>query len=108
MPDSESVYSRPWSPHALRQPPDPYEEAYYILSGRAVLALGENDQKTTCDVGPGTVAFIPAGCGHRIDNTGTEDLVILTMMPQHPVPGANPLYDERKKTWGTSFRLVDR
>ena len=87
--------------------PDPYEEAYYILSGQAVFTLGDGPKKSY-DVGPGTVAFIPAGCNHQIKNTGSEDLVMLTMMPLHPTPGANPLYDERKEKWGTSFKLLSR
>ena len=87
--------------------PEPYEEAYCILSGSGVFTLGDEDQRSY-DVGPGTVAFIPAGCDHSIENTGSEDLTMLTMMPHHPEPGANTLYDERKATWGTSVRLIER
>jgi mannose-6-phosphate isomerase-like protein (cupin superfamily) len=84
--------------------PEPYDELYYVLHGHARLRLG--DPPETFDIEPGTVAFIPAGTSHALDNTGTEDLEILTVMPEQLVQGANPLYDARLQAWGTSFRLI--
>ncbi|MDB5059566.1 MAG: hypothetical protein JWO59_3038, partial [Chloroflexi bacterium] len=56
---------------------------------------------------PGMVAFIPSETNHGLENTGPDDLVLLTMMPHQPVPGANSVYDARKTAWGTSFKLEE-
>ena len=85
--------------------PGPYEEVYYILSGVGVLLLGGPDGDRY-PVSSHTVAYIPSGMPHQLTNVGVEPLEMLTMMPFHPEPGANPLYDERKREWGTSFRQV--
>lgn len=85
--------------------PEPYDELYYVLRGRARLTLG--DPPETFDLEPGAVAFIPAGTQHALDNIGSEDLELLTAMPAQMVEGANPLYDARLREWGTSFRLVE-
>ena len=87
--------------------PAPFEEVYYILRGCGILTLGGNRGKKY-KVGPNTVAYIAATVDHQIDNVGTEDLEMLTMMPFHPTPGVNSVYDERKRKWGTSFRVVPR
>ena len=84
--------------------PAPFEEVYYILRGRGILTLGSAEKKY--EVGPDTVAYIAAMEDHQIENVGSEDLEMLTMMPKQPAPGVNSLYDERKQKWGTSFRLV--
>jgi mannose-6-phosphate isomerase-like protein (cupin superfamily) len=83
--------------------PSPYEEVYYILRGKAILTLGGADG-TQYDVGPDTAAYIPCAMEHQIENIGEEPLEMLTMMPFHLEPGANGLYDERLREWGTSFR----
>jgi mannose-6-phosphate isomerase-like protein (cupin superfamily) len=85
--------------------PAPYEEVYYILHGVGELLLGgpEGDRYS---VGPNMVAYIPCEMSHQIRNVGAEPLEMLTMMPFHPKPGANTLYDNRQREWGTSFRLV--
>lgn len=87
--------------------PSPYEEVYYILRGKGILILGgaKGEQH---DVGPDTVAYIPCGVEHQIENKGEEVLEIITVMPFHPTPGVNTIYDERKHKWGTSFRLIDQ
>ena len=85
--------------------PIPFEEVYYILSGTGVLTYGA-DGAESYDVAAHIVAYIPAGMDHQLDNTGDTPLEMLTMMPFHPDPGANPLYDARKHAWGTSFKLV--
>jgi oxalate decarboxylase/phosphoglucose isomerase-like protein (cupin superfamily) len=85
--------------------PAPYEEVYYILNGVGELLLGGPDGDRH-RVAPHTVAYIPSEMPHQITNLGDEPLEMLTMMPFHPRPGANSLYDERKREWGTSFRLA--
>jgi len=83
--------------------PDPCEEVYYILSGKGVLTLGgpNGEQYEVCKH---TVAYIPWGTKHQITNVGDDPLEMLTIMPFHPQPGANTLYDARKRDWGTSFK----
>ena len=85
--------------------PPPFEEVYYILRGRGILTLGTTDKKQY-EVGPDSVAYIAATEEHQIENIGTQDLEMLTIMPRHPLPGVNSIYDERKEKWGTSFRLA--
>jgi len=68
--------------------PAPFEEVYYILNGRGVLTLGGAGGKKY-RVEPHTVAYIAATMDHQIENVGTEDLEMLTMMPFHPAPGVN-------------------
>jgi mannose-6-phosphate isomerase-like protein (cupin superfamily) len=85
--------------------PDPYDELYFVLRGRALLRLG--DPPEVFELERDTVAFIPAGTIHALENTGTQDLEILTVMPQQLAEGANPLYDARLREWGTSFRLLN-
>jgi mannose-6-phosphate isomerase-like protein (cupin superfamily) len=85
--------------------PEPYDELYYVLRGHAILRLGEPSE--TFGLEQDTVAFIPAGTMHTLDNIGDQDLELLTVMPHQLVEGANPLYDARIKAWGTSFRLAN-
>ena len=85
--------------------PTPYDELYYVLRGKGVLYLGDPPEAT--EIRPDFVAFIPAGTNHALDNTGTDDLELITMMPAELKKGGNPLYDARKKEWGTSFRMAD-
>lgn len=113
--DAESVGScnlvvnhftlKPGQKTYLGHHPAPFEEVYYILRGRGVLTLG-NVKKRKYEVVPDTIAYIAAMEDHQIENVGSEDLEMLTMMPFQPTPGVNSLYDERKKVWGTSFRLI--
>ncbi len=88
--------------------PAPYDECYYILRGRAQLALGGDPQTgagaTRYELGPESVAFIPGGTFHALANPYDEDLIFLTLWPTLPEPGANPIYDARLRAWGTSFR----
>ncbi len=88
--------------------PTDADECYYVLRGRARLALG-GDPKTgeggkVHEIGPDTAIFIPGGTYHALDNPYEEDLVILTIWPRHPRPGDNDIYDARIAAWGTSFR----
>lgn len=85
------------------------DEVYYIISGHAVLDLGGDAitgaGTTTYRVEPGMVFFIPAGTYHRLRDAGDEDVVILTIWPTAPTPGANHLHEVRTQTWGTGFKL---
>ena len=94
----ESNFSDPGGMH-----PAPFDETYYVLSGEGRLSLGEPPEEYLLE--PGTVVFIPGGTFHSINNTGPGELQILTVMTGPLAEGANPLYDARKKAWGTSFRL---
>jgi mannose-6-phosphate isomerase-like protein (cupin superfamily) len=49
------------------------EEIYYILSGRAVMRIGQE----TREVGPGDAIAIPPGEEHQITNVGSETLKFL-------------------------------
>lgn len=84
------------------------DECYYVLHGRAKLALGGDphtgEGAEVIDVEPETAIFIPGGTYHALDNPYDEDLVILTLWPRLPRPGDNGIYDARLKAWGTSFR----
>jgi quercetin dioxygenase-like cupin family protein len=84
------------------------DECYYVLRGRARLTFGGDPAtgagSTTHELGPDTAIFIPGGTFHGLENPYDEDFVILTIWPRLPVPGANAIYDARKRAWGTSFR----
>ena len=56
-------------------------ELCWFLSGR-----GEVVEADGCPVpvGPGDCNFVPAGSGHAIRNTGTEDLVYLAVVLYQP------------------------
>jgi mannose-6-phosphate isomerase-like protein (cupin superfamily) len=83
--------------------PAPFDEVYYVLRGHARLHLG--DPAETFEIGPDSVAFIPGGTDHWINNTGDEPLEILTIMPGPLREGVNSVYDRRRKAWGNGFRL---
>ena len=85
--------------------PVPYDEAYYVLRGQGRMEFdGGTD---SYEIGPDTAIFIPGGTMHKITNTGTEDLEFLTIWPLAPAEeGVNGVLDERKRAWGTNFRLV--
>ncbi|MGB9595927.1 MAG: cupin domain-containing protein [Candidatus Poribacteria bacterium] len=92
-------------PGGMGTHPEPYDEAYYILSGIGKMEFGDNDQ--AYEVGKNTAIFIPAGTPHKITNIGTEDLEFLTIWPLTPAEeGINGVYDERKRLWGTNFKKV--
>jgi len=85
--------------------PPPHDELYVVLKGKAVLHMDGVDY----DLEPGSVVFIPGGTFHALTNKSqTEDLEIFTVWPGQPAPGANEVYDLRKKTWGTTYREVTK
>ena len=57
-----------------RQTPHAEDEIYYVLSGRAVLRIGDRDHP----LGPGEVAFVPARAEHRFHDVA-EDLTLLVL-----------------------------
>lgn len=85
--------------------PIPYEEVYYVLRGKGIVKLGgvTGEQYALCE---DTVVYIAGGEEHELENTGEEPLELVTVMPFHPTPGVNPLYDGRMRDWGTSFLMV--
>ena len=82
--------------------PCPHDEVYYILRGEGLLTIEDK----TYEVGPDTVAYIRCEEYHRLENTGNTDLEILTIWSLPIQKGANPLYDERKRLWGTTFKRI--
>ena len=75
-------------------------EIYYVVSGEAVLHLG--DKKYV--IKKGSIAYIPPGVNHALENTKDEDFVLLTLWEDTK---HNGVYQERLKAWGTSFKTID-
>jgi mannose-6-phosphate isomerase-like protein (cupin superfamily) len=91
------------TPGAIHKPP--HDELYIVLSGRAVLTM----DGVKYDIEKGSVVFIPGGTSHGLVNKSqTEDFEIITIWPGQPAPGANEVYDMRKKEWGTTYREVGK
>jgi mannose-6-phosphate isomerase-like protein (cupin superfamily) len=63
-------------PAHSRDPQSPHreDELYWVLEGRAVLRVGDEDRA----VEPGTSVFVAAGVPHRFHSI-TEDLVVLVV-----------------------------
>ena len=76
-----------------------------MLRGSGRVSLGNPPEET--ELAPDMVVFIPGGTRHALENTGPDDLEIITMMPHPMREGVNGLYDERLKAWGTGFRLKE-
>lgn len=94
---------KPGKATKLGSHPGPFEEAYYFLSGSGRVQLGDPPKEYA--VGPDSVVFIPGDMPHAVENLGTDDMHLLTIMTA-PIPeGINPVYDGRLKAWGTSFKL---
>lgn len=75
-------------------------EIYYVVKGEAVLHLGEEK----IDIKPGSVAYIPAGVSHSLDNKSeTEDFLFLTLWEDAKY---NEAYHARIKEWGKSFKTI--
>lgn len=77
------------------------DEIYYILSGKGKLQLDDK----IIEIAEGQVIFIPAGCFHALDNSGSdEDMCILTFWRDWRF---NDAYETRLKLWGKSFKTID-
>jgi quercetin dioxygenase-like cupin family protein len=83
--------------------PAPFDEVYYILRGHCTLYLGEAQE--AYEIEPDSVAFIPHDTLHFVINNTHEEVEMITIMPGPIVEGANFVYDQRKRKWGTSFML---
>lgn len=59
------------------------DKFFYVIEGRGLFTIGEETQ----ELGPGEVAWTPAGVIHTVVNTGAERLVMLIGMA--PRPGRN-------------------
>jgi len=82
-----------------------HDEIYIVLSGSARLNLDNVEY----DIEKGSVVFIPGGTFHALANKSkTKDLEIITVWAGDPKPGANELFDLRKKAWGTTYREIDQ
>jgi len=76
-------------------------EIYIAMKGEAVLHLGED----TYDIKQGSVAFIPPGVFHSLDNrSDTEEFVLLTLWED---ANDNEVYHTRIKAWGKSFKRIN-
>ena len=84
--------------------PCPYDEIYYILRGLGKLTLGDK----IFEVSEDTVIYINCDEHHKLENIGRTDLEILTIFPLPLGEGINPVYDERKNLWGTSFKKTSK
>ena len=94
---------KPGKATELGSHPVPYEEAYYVLRGTGRVQLGEPPEEYA--VGPNSVVFIPGGTQHSVENLGTDDMEILTVMTAPLKEGSNSVYDARLKEWGTTFKF---
>jgi len=75
-------------------------EIYFIVSGEGALTL-DNE---TYDVSQGSLAVIPGGCVHSIQNaSNADDLIILTFWMNAE---DNEMYIERRKKWGKTFKTI--
>lgn len=85
------------------------DEIYYVESGHAWIDLGGDPTTGAgCEafwLEPGMVVYIPANTYHSLRNESDHDLVILTIWPCEPTPGANGIKEARRAAWGTSFRV---
>lgn len=60
----------------LHTHPHPVEELLYVLRGRGIETVGEEER----EVGPGCAVFVPPEVPHRIVNTGDEMLMLLVVV----------------------------
>jgi len=75
-------------------------EIYFVVSGEGTLYL-DGEPHGVCQ---GSLAVIPGGCVHSIENTSNfSDLVILTVWPNAE---DNEMYGVRLKDWGKSFKTI--
>lgn len=82
----------------------PYDELYYVLRGKAIVTLDGKE----FEIGPDTAVFIPCGTSHSLKNIGEKDFESVNISPLQYKPGINPIYDERKKKWGKTLKLIDK
>jgi mannose-6-phosphate isomerase-like protein (cupin superfamily) len=56
------------------------DELYYILSGTGIVT----DAGDSFRVGPGSAVLTRDGEGHSLENTGSEDMTLLAVIPVSP------------------------
>ncbi|HSB77347.1 MAG TPA: cupin domain-containing protein, partial [Candidatus Methylomirabilis sp.] len=56
------------------------DKIYYVLSGRAVVKIGEEEG----ELAPGQAVLAPSGCAHGVANRGGEPLSLLVFMAPKP------------------------
>ena len=59
----------------FRMHSDKYAHLFYFLSGQGIVWLG----KEKYEARPGTVVQVDAGIPHAYENTGTEDMVLVSL-----------------------------
>lgn len=71
-------------------------EIYICISGQAELFL--NGEKIP--MRQGSLAYIPGGCRHYVDNSSDEPFCLLTLWPDEK---DNDVWHDRKKAWGEGY-----
>ncbi|MBI3781880.1 MAG: cupin domain-containing protein [Deltaproteobacteria bacterium] len=56
------------------------DKVYYVIDGRAVFRVDDTEQ----ELGPGAVAFAPAGSQHAVRNAGPQRASLLVFMAPKP------------------------
>jgi mannose-6-phosphate isomerase-like protein (cupin superfamily) len=64
------------------QQPHGEDEVYYVLSGRALIRVGNEDHT----VGPGSVVFVPAAVAHRFHQIAEELVSLVFFAPAETEP----------------------
>jgi oxalate decarboxylase len=71
---------KPGAMHAPHWHPDA-NEWHYVAKGRTRVTLFAIDKRmATAELSPGDCAYIPRGCGHLVQNIGTEDCEIVGVL----------------------------
>lgn len=69
-----------------RQAPHREDEIYYIVGGRGVIRVGDEDRPVV----PGTVIYVPAGVEHNFHSITSELQVLVVFAPaESPPPAAS-------------------
>jgi oxalate decarboxylase len=68
---------RPGGMRELHWHPNAAEWQYYIAGTGRMTVFGSGGRARTEEFAPGDVGYVPQGYGHYIENTGTENLVVL-------------------------------
>ena len=75
-------------------------EIYYAVKGAAILHL--DDEASIFRAG--SVAVIPAGVFHSLDNLSDREEFVLLTLWEHA--GDNETYHTRLRAWGTAFKTI--
>lgn len=72
------------------------EEIIFIVSGQALVEIGESDQKT---VGGGTAIYVPKGIPHSLKNVSQSEPLIFTYTFTPPLALAKRLQQQKSVQW---------